>query len=139
MRTAIFLDKDTKPGEAELSEKLGKTYDLWNRIKAGAEAEFGGLTEEWKFYSKSSGWTMKLMLKKRNLLFFNPREGSFFITFVFGEKAVNEIEKSNLPQKIKDDLSKAQKYAEGRGLNIEISRPKDAEIIGELIKIKIKN
>ncbi len=135
----IFLDKNQKPNDENVKNALGKTYDIWDGIKKSLSLEYGELTEEWKYYSKNSGWTMKLLLKKRNLLFFTPYNNSFAVSLIFGDKAVTEVNNSRIPQNIKDDLNNAVKYAEGRGIRIEVKIKKDALYVIELIKIKIKN
>lgn len=135
----IFLDKAKQPDEEMLMNVLGKAYGIWGNIKQQVNDAYGPITEEWKYYSKNSGWTMKLMLKKRNLLFFTPYKQCFGISFVFGDKAVAKVNESNLPQSIKDELNNAEKYAEGRGLRLEIKTKKEAESILELINIKVNN
>ncbi len=83
--------------------------------------------------------TIKVLRKKPNLFFFIPQEGHFKITFVFGDKAVSAVEKSNLPKSIINDLLTARKYMEGRGLQIDVTSQADAQHIKKLLKIKIEN
>ncbi|UCE05769.1 MAG: DUF3788 family protein [bacterium] len=97
------------------------------------------MTEEWKFYGKKSGWIMKTLRKKRNLFFFVPVKDYFKISFVFGDKAVAAIEQSDLPEHIKVELRNARKYAECRGIQIEIKSADETEIIRKLVEIKINN
>jgi len=59
--------------------------------------------------------------------------------FVFGDRAVAVIEQSNLPKEIKEILRNAKKYAEGRGLSIEVESPEQIGIIRKLVGIKIQN
>lgn len=83
-------------------------------------ANFGEAITEWKYYGKKSDWVQKLFLKKRNLLFFVPYKKFFRIGMVFGEKAVAEIVKSDLPEEIITEIKTTKKYAEGRGLRIDV-------------------
>jgi len=71
---SIFLDKSVKPTNEMLSGALGQSYKYWEEIKNSLENQYGPLIEEWKYYSATSGWTLKLLLKKRNLFFFAPCE-----------------------------------------------------------------
>ena len=139
MSEPIFLDKSKQPAENELKQTLGSTFDLWQEIKTFIKSEIGETAEEWKFYMKSTGWQLKTLLKKRNLFFFTPYQNCFRITFVFGEKAVAEVEKSDIPQSIIDELLNAKKYMEGRGLSIWVKNEYDVEIIKKLLKIKVNN
>ncbi|MHC4464433.1 MAG: DUF3788 family protein, partial [Planctomycetota bacterium] len=94
MAVSVFEDKDTKPDDKMLAEALGKSNRLWRDIKEHLKTEYGELTEEWKFYGRKSGWILKTLQKKRNLFFFIPFEGSFRVSFVFGDKAVAVVEQS---------------------------------------------
>jgi len=139
MSSSVFIEKSKKPTKTKLAEVLGSSSSLWEDIKSFIKENFGEFVEEWKFYSKKSGWTLKLLRKKRNLFFFIPQEGHFKITFVFGDKAVSAVEKSDLPKGIINDLLKARKYMEGRGIQLDVTTKADVKHIKELLKIKIEN
>ncbi len=136
---SIFSDKSIKPNDRSLAEVLGASYKFWEELKTHLEHEYGVLIEEWKFYSQKSGWTLKLLRKKRNLFFFTPCSNYFRLSFVFGDKAVAEIEKSDLPKTLINELVNAKRYPEGRGLRIEVKSRKDVEHIITLVNIKINN
>ena len=68
-----------------------------------------------------------------------PGESYYKIVFVFGDKAVKEIEKSDISDKMKSDVVNAKKYVEGRGLSIEVKNRKCIPDIKTLIYIKINN
>jgi hypothetical protein len=139
MAASVFEDKDTRPDDKMLAVVLGKSNRLWLQIKKNLKAEYGELIEEWKFYGQKSGWILKTLRKKRNLFFFVPLKGSFQVSFVFGEKAVAAVEKSDLPQELITTLKNARKYAEGRGLRIDVKNPADVEHIKKLVEIKVNN
>jgi hypothetical protein len=119
---SVFEDKATMPDNKMLAKALGKSYYLWQEIKKHLKAEYGELIEEWKFYGRKSGWILKTLRKKHNLFFFIPLKGSFRVSFVFGDKAVAVAEKSDLPKKLITELKNARKYAEGRGLRIDVKK-----------------
>ena len=139
MESSVFVDKSIQPDNDRLSQVLGETGKFWEAIKNHIKENHGDVTEEWKFYSPKYGWTLKMLLKKRNLFFFTPLDGYFRLGFVFGDKAVSVIEKSDLPGDIITELKNARKYAEGRGLRIEIKNQEDVENVKKLIDIKISN
>ena len=122
-----------------LSGALGQSYKYWEEIKNSLENQYGPLIEEWKYYSVSSGWTLKLLMKKRNLFFFTPYEKYFRLAFIFGDKAVSAVEKSDLPVKMVQELKSAKRYVEGRGLRLEIKKKTDVKNIITLVAIKINN
>ena len=122
-----------------LSDALGQSYKYWEEIKNSLVDQYGTLTEEWKYYSASSGWTLKLLLKKRNLFFFAPCEKYFRIAFIFGDKAVSAVEESDLPARMVQELKSAKRYVEGRGLRLEIKKKADIKHVITLAGIKIHN
>lgn len=139
METNAFMDKSVQPDGRRLAHVLGESETFWTAIKYHIVQKHGDFTEEWKFYNTKSGWTLKALLKKRNLFFFVPLQGSFRMAFVFGDRAVSAVEKSDLPEDIKNELKNARKYAEGRGLRIEVKSRKVVEHVKKLIDIKISN
>ncbi len=139
METRAFTDKSVKPNASRLSQTLGEKVKLWEAIKEHIKQNHGEVREEWKFYNPKSGWTLKVLLKKRNLFFFTPLDGYFRVAFVFGDKAVSAVDESDLPEDIKTELKNARKYAEGRGIRIEIKFQKDVENVKKLIDIKVAN
>ncbi len=135
----FLYDKSKMPDNQMLAEVMGKSFNLWMKLKQQLENKYGILIKEWKFYGQKLGWTFKLLLKKRNLFFFKPCKNFFRLTFVFGDKAVNEILSSDFPDFIKTELKNARKYVEGRGLTLEVKNNKEIEIVLKLVEIKIRN
>lgn len=138
MGLSVFMDKAERPDEHKLSEALGHAKRLWDQLKDYAKENYANLSEDWKHYGKNSGWTMKLLMKKRNLFFLYPGREQFVVVFVFGDKAVREIENSSLPLDIIETLKASPKYAEGRGLGVTVKTPHDLESVKKLLAIKIK-
>ena len=139
MRDYLFLDKSTQPTERQLKDAIADTYEYWDEIKDRITELYGDTKGEWKFYSKKSGWTLKTLLKKRNLFFFQPFANYFSLTFIFGDKAVNVIEESDVSEAFKRVLRDAKKYAEGRGLLVKVKTRNDLTDVNKLIDIKVKN
>jgi hypothetical protein len=139
MAVSVFDDKAAKPTDQMLTRALGKSNRLWREVKKHLKAQYGELTEEWKFYGQKTGWLLKTLRKKRNLFFFIPLEGSFRVSFVFGDKAVAAAEQSDLPEDLVTTLKNARKYAEGRGLQIDVKGAADVEHIKKLVEIKVNN
>jgi hypothetical protein len=139
MSANVFIDKLAKPDDQALVRALGKIYPLWAEIEKHVATAHGESAEEWKYYGPKSGWTLKALHKKRNLFFFTPYQGYFRIAFVFGDRAVAEILTSDLPKAVIEEVTNAKKYAEGRGLRVEVKTRRDVESVKKLIAIKVMN
>jgi hypothetical protein len=137
MSASIFDNKHEMPNGTMLVDALGETNRYFNRITSFIRDEYGELTPEWKFYGQKAGWSMKLMVKRRNVLFVVPCEGYFNVQLIFGDKAVEQILADGFPESIKQQLQSATKYVEGRGIQLEIRTPDDSEVVVGLIKVKM--
>ena len=139
MSANVFIDKLAKPDDQALVSALEKTYPLWAEIEKHVATAHGESIEEWKYYGPKSGWTLKTLHKKRNLFFFTPCQGYFRIALVFGDRAVAQILTSDLPTAIIEEVKNAKRYAEGRGLRVEVKTRRDVESVKKLIAIKVMN
>lgn len=139
MYQSIFVERDHRPDPAALAKALGPSHPFWMQINENLNHNYGELIEEWKFYGSKAGWLLKMLKKKRNLFFLIPMENSFVISFVFGDKAVKHILETDLPDTIKLHLRDTRKYAEGRGLPIEVRSENEVEQIKTLLEIKVNN
>ena len=139
MSKSIFSEREHKPDTELLSKVLGESHPLWQEIKEHLNQTFGEIVEEWKYYGLKSGWVLKMLKKKRNLFFFIPMQSFFVISFVFGDKAVNQILETDFPDEIKSAIRNARKYVEGRGLPIEVRSEDEVEQVKTLVEIKVNN
>lgn len=138
MAASIYTEKLVEPDDKMLIFDLAETKNYLDRIAYLIESEYGDFKPEWKFYSKKSGWILKMFTKKRNVLFIVPCEKYFRVAFTFGEKASDLIFNSELPDAIKKDLLMAKKYAEGRTIQIEVKLAYDLDNVLEMIRIKLR-
>lgn len=137
MTADVFTDEKKQPGDGDLRKKLGKSYELFEETLISLQFDQQGIVFEWKF-SKTAGWYLIVLKKKRRLFYFIPKERDFLFRMLFGEKAVEEIKKGRLPKAVKEMIAKAKKYPEGT--LCEFSRSNyEVETILKLLKIKIAN
>lgn len=134
---SIFTDKHKTPGEEDLKSALGNTYLIWKQFQKFTKEQYPSATEEWNFAGEKFGWSFRIKDKKRIILYLLPRDKFFKTAFVFGQKAMDRILETDLPAFIKEELSAAKVYAEGRGIRIDIKDNSNTVAIMELIKIKI--
>ncbi len=135
---SIFLDKTVKPTDKDLAEKLEATYELWKRLHDLVLIKYPNGLADWNFPGKKYGWSFRIKDKRRAIIYFLPRDQFFKVAFVFGDKAINDIMKTGISDKIKEELNQAKKYAEGRGIRIDIKDDSIFPDIEQLIDIKLK-
>jgi len=135
----VFFEKETMPDEEMINEAIGSNYTHLQAIRQFIAEEIGDTNEEWKFYGKKLGWTLKKFYKKRNLFFIGIYMGYFKISFVFGERAAQNVYDSGISSALKKELSEARQYAEGRGISINVDNEGYLDDIKELVRIKVRN
>jgi hypothetical protein len=134
-----FVDPKSPPKPTELQASLGRGGPHWTRLRDDIEAEYAPLTEKWTFSGKAYGWSLRLIQKKRTVLYMIPRRGYFVAAFALGDKACAAARASGLPKPVLDLIASAPKYAEGRGVRIEVRTTKDVVNVEKLADVKMAN
>lgn len=134
---SIFTDKKITPTQPDLKKALGATYDDWCILADFTHRSYKNARSEWKFSGEKYGWSFQVSDNKRVIIYLLPRKGFFKTGFVFGQKATEEIMKSDILEDLKKEISEARVYAEGRGVRIEIKDSSLLTDIKKLISIKI--
>lgn len=137
MTVDVFKDEKKQPGDGDLRKRLGKSYKLFEETVISLQFDQQGIVFEWKF-SKTAGWYLIVLKKKRRLFYFIPKENGFLFRMLFGERAVGEIKNGKLPKAVKEMISKAKKYPEGTLVEFDKSNF-EVETILKLLKIKIEH
>jgi hypothetical protein len=139
MALSAFDDKAKPPRAGDLKRTLGRAGAHWDGLTAHLAAEYAPLEETWNFAGANWGWSLRLKQKKRTVLYMTPCKGLFLAGFALGEKAVKAAHESPLPGSILKVIDEAKKYAEGRGVRIEIKSKKGLEIAKKIAAIKMAN
>lgn len=135
---SIFEDKAHRPTEEDLAERLGKTYTLWVTIRQMVLDKYPTGIESWNYPGAKFGWSYRINDKKRAILYLLPRDRFFKVAFVFGDKAVDELLQSPVSKDTLQQLADAPRYAEGRGIRIDIRKKGDIRDIAALVDAKLK-
>ena len=136
---SVFDDKSKPPRDDDLAATLGNTFVFWNELKRLIASRFAPLSIEWGFSSKKTGWGLRLKQEKRTILYMTPCEGYFMASFALGERAVKAAHESDLPVSVLEVIDNAKKYAEGRGVRLEVRSAEDVRNVGKLAIIKMAN
>lgn len=138
MALSAFDDKSKQPQDADLKTMLGSAYPHWNELKTRISSQYAA-SPEWGFSSPSTGWGLRLKAEKRTVLHMTPCKGYFLASFALGEKAVKAAHRSDLPASVMAVIDGAKKYAEGRGVRLEVRAAEDVHNIEKLAVIKMAN
>jgi len=136
MATSIFDIKEIVPDEEDLEGVLKSSFNAYNELISYLESSYGLLTNEWKFYSKKAGWTLRISGEKRNLLFISPNDDYFLVTLNMSVKVSKIVLDSDISDNTKDLLKKAKVYQEGTGVILEVKTIKDLEDIKTILNIR---
>ena len=139
MALSAFDDKAREPTDAEVAKVLLGTADHWNAIKDQIASLYEPLAVDWGFAGKKWGWSLRLKHKKRAVLYMTPSTGFFYVGSALGEKAVAAANTSDLPANFLEIINGSQKYAEGRGVRLEVRSAADLDSIVKLAAIKMAN
>ncbi len=137
MAFSAFDDKSHEPQAKELQHVLGRSRAHWDKLVAHVAAEFAPMTSTWGFAGAKWGWSLRLKQKKRTVLYMTPCHKHFVVGFALGEKAVKAAHAVPLSDAILATIDGAAKYAEGRGVRIEVRTKKDLAGVEGLAAVKM--
>lgn len=137
MALSIFDDKSKPPNDADLATALKESFLFWNELIKLIAMRFKPLSIEWGYASKTTGWGLRLKNKDRTVLYMTPQDGQFLASFALGEKAVKAAHQDDLPSSVLKIIDSAKKYAEGRGVRLEVKNGRDVRNVEKLAIIKM--
>jgi hypothetical protein len=134
-----FAGRKAAPSVAELKTVLKDSFGLWHELIEDLKSDLDLDGQEWNKSSTKSGWALRLQLKKRNIVYLSPGNGIFLASFALGGMAMEEVQRSNLPADVMNNIANAKRYAEGTAVRIEVRNKEDAGLVRQLAKIKSAN
>jgi hypothetical protein len=137
MALSAFDDKEHPPAHDDLIAVLGKSAARWDAVIDDLRERYPPIDEQWGFSGKKWGWGLRAKRKKRAILYLTPQEGFFYVGFALGEKAVHAALDARLPKRIVEAIDAAPRYAEGRGLRLEVRRDADLGWVHKLAAAKM--
>jgi Protein of unknown function (DUF3788) len=138
MQQNVFAGRAKQPTERALSSALGETLELWKRLVGDLRREWH-LGASWNTSSIKLGWSLRLQLDARNIVYLGPRSGFFVAAFVLGDRALAAARAGNLQGRVLKLIAEAKRYAEGTAVRIAVRKPEDLDIVKTLVKIKLEN
>jgi hypothetical protein len=133
-----FIGRTILPTPQEVAAALGSTAELWTQLVDWL-AEQGVADQEWKSSSVKYGWSLRLKLKKRTIVYLAPCDGCFLVSFALGDRAITAARQGDLSKSTLKLLDEAPRYAEGTGMRLMVKAQKDLAAIRKLALIKLAN
>jgi hypothetical protein len=138
MHPNAFIGKTEKPAEEELAAALGPAQAAWDQLIARLAADCNITVAEWNSYSPKYGWSLRLKVKKRNIVYLVPHLGGFSVAFIFGDRAMEAARQAKLPRKVAGILAEGKKYPEGTGFRMDVAGARDIPAIVKLAAVKLQ-
>ncbi len=137
MALSILDDKSRKPTEAKLTEVLGRSAELWERLVRHVCEQYAPVAPEWNFAGAKYGWSLRLKRKDRAILYLTPQAGHFLVGVAMGEKAVKAAQGMALLKTTLRLIEEAPRYAEGRGVRMAVATEADLRDAEQLAAAKV--
>lgn len=134
----VLSDKNVVPDEKLIFSIIGEKKKQWQSIIKYATENFKDASGTWNYYNDGKQWLYKFTVKKKTLFWAAILEGTFRITFYFGDKAEPVILKSDLPESVKQGFVKGLRYGKIRPISYRIDDVPDIETIYKIMEIKSK-
>ena len=122
------------PTESEMAAVLGDAYPAFQALVSGA----GPGAAEWRRYTKSSPWVLKVSQGKRSLFYARPDSGHLRVTVLLGGRAVDAALAGRVSNRLHAAIRQAKVYPEGRPVSLLVRRPADVAKVEELIAVKLE-
>jgi hypothetical protein len=125
---------DSNPPDAgQLATLLGRSHAAFSALTQRGS----GVTTEWKRYSKTAPWTLKVSHGERTLFYVTPQRGAFEATVVLGERAAEAALSGRVSKSLHASVRAAKPYAEGRPVRIVVTGEEELSGVEELLAVKL--
>ncbi len=133
-----FIGRPEKPGDDDVTVALAVARPLWDQLLQRLAAECGLTSYEWGTSGRKYGWSLRVMAKKRRILYLLPSRGAFGVTLVLGDRAIGAARDMKLPAKVMRLIESGQRYPEGTAIRLEVASAKDIDAVLKLAAIKLQ-
>lgn len=137
MKPIVLTDPGITPGNDLVFSIIGDNRVHWQKIMNYLHENHRDVSEVWRYYNDGKSWLFRTLKKKDTIFWVAVIEGTFRVSFYFGNKADSMIEASDLPEQLKEEYRKTSQ-SKFRALSVEINGPTDTEQVIRLIDLKLK-
>jgi len=137
MESNAFIGKPKQPTDKELTVALGRARAVWDALLDRLAKDCSVVIQEWNSYSRKYGWSLRLKVKDRNILYLGPCLGCFQMAIILGDKAIAAARQGKHSKTVLKLIKEGKKYPEGTAVRIEPVGAKDIPTIVSLARIKL--
>ena len=137
MALSALGDKNVEPTPDALDLVLGASRAAWDHLVARMQAQYGPLTEDWRFSGAKYGWNCRLTQKKRTVLYLIPQDRAFLVGVVLGDRALGLLRRDAIGAGTRDLIDEAKRYAEGTGFRIPVASVEQCSDVEVVIEAKM--
>lgn len=127
MDPLVFTDPAVVPTEEALFALIGPRRAQWESLLAGISERFPEAVGEWNYYRDGKSWLYKMVRKKKTLYWAGVDADTFRVTFYFGDRAEPLIEKSPLPESIKEEFRTGKRFGRIRAVSMKVLTARDVD------------
>lgn len=136
MALSAFPHGPRAPNDTDIRATLGPAFATWTRLLTAVGQRLGPVSMVWASAGPSTGWGLRVKLKERTMLYMTPQERQLLVSFALGERAVAAAAAARLPAAINEAIAFAPRYAEGRGVRIQVRTSRLIPGIAKLAEIR---
>ena len=129
----VPFEKARPPTSHELTALLGESYAAFLALTERGTS----VTCEWKRYSRTSPWVLKVSQGDRTLFYATPKAGSFEATVVLGQRATEAALSGRVSKKLHSSIRSAKTYVEGRPVRVLVTSQADVPGVEQLVAVKL--
>lgn len=137
MTQNLSVDGTKEPGPADLAVMNGESQTSWDKLMKYLRAEYAPLSEKWHYSGQNFGWALRLMQRQRTILYLVPQQGHFLVAFILGEDVIRVARQSGLQTRDVELIRQSPKFADGKGVRLEIHEGKDLGSVKRLAAAKM--
>lgn len=138
MEKPVLTDPSVFPSDDLIFSILGHNKIHWLHLLEQVHLKYPGAEEVWHYYNDGKSWLFRIIRKKKTLFWIGLVPDTFRITFYFGEKSFPLIEKSSLPEALKQEFFKGKSFGRFKGISILVESPEDVVNALLLSDIRVK-
>jgi hypothetical protein len=139
MALSAFFDKELPPTDRQVASILGATAPLWESTVTKITEQLPDVSTAWGFTSKATGWSLRVKLDERIIVYLTPTDGCFLASIGLGRRAVEAAQAAKLPKSMLAVIDAAPQYAEGRGVRFPVRNSNDVAVLLKLAVIKAQS